>query len=422
MQNRITYKLIGTCLVVFTASLLHAQQMNSPYSIYGIGDIDHRVYGRSSGMGGTSIALRSSSYILNNNPASLAGLPRSVLVINAMGTGRVSTYKGDPIDLDNNKNQDFWVKGISIGVKLNNAWASNIGFSQFSNVNYKFTGSQFGEGSTNVYATAYEGNGGINEYYWANSLSIGKHFTAGVKASWLSGSVNQTESVYNDILQTTISTKQQDYFTNSRFQFGALYTTNLGGKKKKWDLTLGGKYIPNVKLGADRTLTVTQDDVEIVSDQYVKNDRFWLPTTYGAGIALQHNKKTTFAVDYTYEDWNSLGVKGSGWRFVNSQKLSAGVEFSKSVSSLFGPTEQRFFQLGGFINNSHLQVRNNRINEFGVTAGMGGSLGRGLLYSLSGEYGVRGTTDMNLIKENYFQFTMTLSFREILFSKGRKYN
>jgi hypothetical protein len=401
--------------------LTHAQQMNSPYSIYGIGDMDHRSHGRFGGMGGTNLALTSSNYIINNNPASLYGLDRSVLVINATGVGRSSTYKGDPIDLNNNKNQDFWVKGISIGVKLNKVWASNIGFSQFSNVNYKFTGSQFVEGSTNIYATAYEGDGGINEYYWANSLSFGKrkNFTVGARASWLSGSVNQTESVYNDILQTTISTQQQDYFTNSRFQFGGLYTATLS-KKKKWDVAIGAKYIPNVRLGSDRTLTVIQDGVEIISDQYVKKDRFWLPTTYAAGLAFIHNKKTKFAVDYTYENWNSLNVKGNGWRFVNSQKLSGGVEFSNIIRKFNRPAEERFFQLGGFVNNSHLQVRNNRINEFGVTAGFGG--GSRLLYNISAEYGVRGTTDMKLIKENYFQFTLTLSYREFLFSKGRKYN
>jgi hypothetical protein len=422
MRNKTAcFKLIGACAGICTAALAQAQSMNSPYSIYGIGDIDHKVYNRSSGIGGTSLSLQSNSFILNNNPASLTGLERSVLVINATTTGRTSTYKGDPIDATNSKNQDFWVKGLSLAVKINNIWGSNIGMSQFSNVNYKFTGSQFVEGSTNTYATDYQGDGGINEYYWANAISIGKHLSVGVKASWLSGSINQTESIYNPSLQTTISTKQQDYLTDARFQYGAIFTTPLG-KKKAWDLSLGGKYIPKVKLGSERTLTVTQDGYEIVSDEYIKSDRFWLPNTYAGGISFMHNKKTTFAVDYTYEDWASLNIKGTGWRFVNSQKLSAGVEFSKQVQYFNRPTEKKFFQLGGYISNSYLQVRNNQIKEFGVTAGMGGMLGRGLLYSLSGEYGVRGTTNMNLIKENYFQFTLTLSYRDFLFSKGRKYD
>jgi hypothetical protein len=421
LNKMVYYKFIGACAGICAAGLLHAQNMNSPYSIYGIGDIDHKTYNRSSGMGGTSLALRSSNYILNTNPASLTGLERSFLVVNLSATGRSSTYKGDPIDATNSKNQDFWIKGLSLATKINKIWASNIGFSQFSNVNYKFTGSQFVEGSTNVYATAYEGDGGINEYYWANSISIGKHLAVGVKASWLSGSVNQTESIYNPILQTTISTKQQDYFTNSRFQYGALYKTSLG-KKKNWQLSLGGKYIPKVRLSSDRSLTVTQDEVDIVKDQYVKKDRFWLPTTYAGGIALMHNNKTTFAIDYTYEDWASLNMKGVGWQFVNSQKLSAGVEFSKQVQFYNRPTEKKFFQLGGYISNSYLQVRNNNIKEFGATAGMGGWLGKGLLYSLSAEYGVRGVTNANLIKENYFQFTLTLSYWDFLFSKGRRYD
>jgi len=54
-----------------------SQNMNSPYSIYGIGDMDFRPYNRTSGMGGTGMAIRSSYYLVDNNPAAIAGLTRS---------------------------------------------------------------------------------------------------------------------------------------------------------------------------------------------------------------------------------------------------------------------------------------------------------------------------------------------------------
>jgi hypothetical protein len=84
--------------------------------------------------------------------------------------------------------------------------------------------------------------------------------------------------------------------------------------------------------------------------------------------------------------------------------------------------EKRYFQFGGFINNSYLQVNNTPINEFGITAGMGGKLTGNLLYTLSVEGGERGTTAQNLIKENFLQFTFTLTYRDFLFSKGHKYD
>jgi hypothetical protein len=421
MRKMNTWLKTITCCMVYNAIAVSgkAQNMNSPYSVYGIGDIDYKSYNRTSGMGGTGLALRSSSYIINNNPASITGLERSFLVMNVATTGKTSTYQGNAITPENSKNQDFWVKGISLAVKLNKSWASSIGFGQFSNVNYKFTGSQAIEGSTNIYSTMYEGDGGLTEYYWNNAFSLGKHFSVGIRTSLIGGSINQTETIYDPNLQTTIATQQQDYFRSFRFQYGVLYTASLN---KKWDMGLGARYSAKTKLAAERTLTVAQDGVNIVEDQFIKNDRFWLPATYAAGISFTHNKKTVFAADYTYEDWSSLNIKGNGWRYNNSQRLSAGVEFSTLLKKWDKPVEKKFFQLGGFIQDSYLQVRNSPIREFGFSAGMGGGLGGSLLYSLSGEFGMRGTTNANLIKENYFQFTLSLSYRDFLFSKGRRYN
>ena len=66
-------------------------------------------------------------------------------------------------------------------------------------------------------------------------------------------------------------------------------------------------------------------------------------------------------------------------------------------------------------------VHNTPINEFGITAGMGGKLNGNLLYTLSVEGGKRGTTKENLIKENFFQFTLGLTYLDFLLSKGKKY-
>jgi hypothetical protein len=127
-------------------------------------------------------------------------------------------------------------------------------------------------------------------------------------------------------------------------------------------------------------------------------------------------------VDYTYEDWSSLKIKEQGWQLVSSNRLSAGIEFSRQARLMNQVVEKRFFQVGAFYNNSYLQVRNEPIKEFGITAGMGGIIGNGLLYTLSLEGGSRGTTQQKLIKENYVQLSFSFSFRDFLASKGRKYD
>lgn len=405
--------------VSLVSTHLYSQNMNSPYSIYGVGDMDTKPYNRTSGMGGTGIAVRSSYYIIDNNPAAIAGLYRSFYIIDAAATAKIVSYKGSPIDAENSNNKDLWIKRLSFAVKINDHWASNIGFRQFSNVNYKFYGTKPVEGSARNYLTYFEGDGGLNEYYWTNAVSLGKHLSIGLKSSIIAGGLNQTETIAAGDLSSSIATRVQDYLGKPRFQLGSIYATELG---KKWNLSIGGLYAPSVKMDAERTITVSEAGTTVMEDEFIKSNRFSLPDTYGAGIALKRNNKTTFAADYTYEDWSSLKIKDQGWQLISSHRVSAGIEFSRKARFMNQIVEKRFFQLGGFYNSSSLQVSNQPIREFGVTAGLGGIIGNGLLYTLSLEAGSRGTTQQKLIKENFVQINFSFSFRDFLASKGRKFD
>ncbi len=401
-------------------SYVDAQNMNSPYSIYGIGDIDFKSYNRTSGMGGAGLALNSSYYLIDNNPAAIAGLQKSFFTIDAAFTGKTVKYAGNPINADNSDNKDFWIKRLSFAVKINNVWASGIGIGQFSNVNYVLSGTKPVDGTTGTYTTYYEGDGGLNEYYWNNAFRLGRRLTLGVRSSILSGSINQTETVTDAGLSSPVSTKIQDYMSKARFQFGAIYTQPL---TKNWDLSIGGKYIPTIDMRSDRSITVSDGSSVILDDDFIKTGRFSLPNTYAGGIALKKKNKITYALDYSYEDWSSLKIKQQGWQLVNSSRIAGGVELSRQATTWNKQrVEKGFFQFGAFLNNSYLQVRNEPIREYGITAGLGGIIGGGLFYTMSLEAGSRGTKQQNLIKENYVQATFTFSYRDFLQSKGRKYD
>jgi hypothetical protein len=403
----------------FISSQCLSQNMNSPYSIYGIGDIDNRMYNKTNGMAGTGLAIKSGSSLINNNPAAISGLPRSFYMINLSAVGKTVQYSGEGINETNRQNKDFWLKEITLGVKINKFWASSIGFKQFSNVNYLFSGNKNVIGSNESYSAVYEGNGGLNDYYWTNAVSLGKHFSLGIKSSIIAGSINQTETITNDAVTNSIETRQQDYFGSPRFEYGTVYSSAIN---KKWDFSVGGKFINKTRLSSNRTLTVTENSTVIENDKYLQTNRFFLPETFGAGISIVHNKKTAFAADYTYENWSPLNISGNGWRLVNSSRLSAGMEFANRVTQWGQTIEKNHFQFGGFISNSYLRVHNTVVNEFGITAGMGGRLNNSLLYSISLEGGQRGTTQSSLVKENFFQFTIGLTYRDLLFSKGKKYD
>lgn len=404
---------------VFFSPYIFSQNMNSPYSVYGIGDIDYKNYNRTSGMAGTGLALKSSYYFIDNNPAAIAGLPYSYFTAHLSMTGKTSTFSGEPIDLTNSKSNDMWIKRLALAIKINKYWASSAGFGQFSNVNYKFSGSRFVEGAATSYKSSYQGDGGLNDYHWTNAFSIGKHWSLGIKSSLIAGSINQVETIADDNLQTTIVDSIQDYMANLRFQAGFIYETALN---KKWDLSIGGKYSPKTKFASERTLSIRSNDVSIITDKYLLSNRFYLPETYAAGISLKRNKVMTYAIDYTYEDWSQVNTSGSGWNLVNNNRVSAGIEFVKTKVQSNQLIEKRFFQLGGYYTSSYLQVRNTPVREYGFTAGFGGALSNSLLYGLSLEAGVKGTKTSGLIKETYIGLTLNISYRDFLYGKGRRYD
>lgn len=405
-------------LFVLTGRMAFAQNMNMPYSLYGLGDLDRKPYDRTQGMGGTGLALQSPFYALQANPAATSALVRSFYQIDFAATGKTLTYQGSPINADNSNNKDFWIKRLGLTFKLTDRWASGIGFQQFSNVNYNLAGTRSITGSAETYTTQQTGDGGLTEYYWNNAYRIGKHLAVGLRSSLLAGSINATETIADAGLNLPVTTEVQDYMASARFRFGAQYALPLN---QNWNLGLGAVYSPRIKLISERTLTVTEGSESLVSDAFLSNHTRYVPQTWGGGLVMKFRDKVSYAVDFNHEDWSANPINGQGWQMRSSNRMSAGVEWSRKLVSGNQYVEKGFFQLGAYYDQGSLQVKNQPISEWGVSAGMGGVLGRNLLYSLALEGGQRGSTSNNLIRENFFQLSFTFSFRDLLYSKGRKY-
>ncbi len=395
-----------------------SQNTNSPYSVYGIGDIDYKMYNRTSGLGGTGLALRSSAYLINNNPAGIAGLSRSFYIFNVAGAGKTVQFSGTPVEAGNTTSKDFWIKGVSLSVKVNKFWATSLGFNQFSNINYQFSGNKQVEGTTSQYLISYQGDGGINDYYWTNAFSVGKHFMFGVKSSFMAGGINQTELISDQALSATIQSIQQDYYYHLRFEYGGIFYTPLS---KTWDFSIGGKFSTKTNMPSNRTLTVVQNGVTLINDQYVQSNSFSLPMSAGGGIAITHNKRSTLVADYVFENWSQTGLKGNGWQMIDNKRISAGYELTREVNKLGKLPFERSIQFGAYYNSGYLNIHNKQISDYGITIGTAGNI-KNLLYNLSLDAGQRGTRSADLIRENYFQLTLGLSYRDFLFSKGRKYD
>ena len=419
-----SYLKIATSLFLFAVitDKLSAQDINAPYSIIGIGDLDNSLYNRSSGMANTGLSLRSGRTIYQNNPASYSALDNQFFNFELAALGKSVKYAGETVDPLNNSNSDFAVKKVAAAFKITNNWGMGVGLTPYSSVSYLFNVQKPIQGTNSTYQANYTGNGGINNIYWSNGYRIGKHLSFGINTSFFFGSITQTELIQPDAttLTTTgnITSTKNIYIHDFHFDYGMQYFTALN---KKYDLNIGLLFSNKTSLKSQYTLLVTNYDNTTVKNEILKNSNYTLPLTYGAGISVTKNKKLTIAADYKFQDWSKLRSEYNN-QVTNSQRFSLGLQYSKFQNVNNYLFEKNYVQAGVFFNNSYINVNSRQISDVGVTIGGGIPVSGRININLALEAGTRGTTANALIKEKYSQLTINISYRDLWYTKGKKYD
>lgn len=408
-------------ILSFCCDNTFSQNTNSPYSILGIGDIETNYYNRTSGMANTGLAYRNDRYLINNNPASYTALQQQFFSFELSGRGQFINYAGTPLNGTSASGKDFAIKRLSVGTKINRWWGSSAGIMPYSSASYAFNSYKNIQGTSATVPVSYDGNGGVNQVYWGNAFQPFKHFSVGINAAYLFGSLTQTETLVTDGLATTLTTTNQVFLKNFNFTYGAQYYIPL---TKKWDISIGGIYAPQNKLASDAAVTVTDNSTQISStSDNTKTGSFTLPNASGFGFSITKNKKYTLTGDYKYQAWSAINYTGLNYALKNSSRTSLGFEVSNKKSyfnnSLF---ERSYLQAGIYYGESYLSIKGQQLQERGFTLGYGINSKRNLLgLSIGLDAGQRGTKQDGLIKENYINFTFTVSYRDFWRTRGAKY-
>ena len=413
--------LFASTILLVSFVCAQGQNTNSPYSILGIGDIETNYYNRTSGMANTGLAYRNDRYLINNNPASYTALQQQFFSFELSARGQFINYTGSPLNGTSASGKDFAIKRLSVATKITKWWGSGAGIMPYSSASYNFSSVKNIQGTSATVPVTYDGNGGVNQVYWANAFQPFKHFSVGVHAAYLFGSLTQTETLVTDGLSTTLTTTNQVFLKNFNFTYGAQYYIPIS---KKWDVNIGGVYAPKNKLATDATVTVTDNSTQISSTSNPEqNADFKLPNASGIGFSITKNKKYTLTGDYRYQGWTATNYAGLNYSLKNSSRTSLGFEVSNKKSyfnnALF---ERSYLQAGLYYGESYLSIKGQQLKEKGFTIGYGINSKRNLLgLAIAMDAGQRGTQQNGLIKENYINFTFTVSYRDFWRTKGAKY-
>ncbi|MEO8415507.1 MAG: hypothetical protein ABI472_17735 [Ginsengibacter sp.] len=403
------------CLATVKA---YTQNVSSPYSIIGIGDIETSYFNRTSGMANTGIAYRNNRFVILNNPAAISELQDQLFLVEFTARGKFANFSGKSLTT-NLTGKDFGVERMSLGTRITKWWGTSVGLMPFSTSNYSFSGTKNLQGTDITLPVEYDGSGGINRYYFANGFRITKNLSVGINTSFLGGSLTEQDSLLSPDLNADLYTTKNIYIRNWYVDYGIQYHIPVS---KKWAINIGATYAQKTALNAQYTALVKDNNGDTLSNKVINNTFFTLPNSTGLGIALIKDKKMTFLADYRFQDWTSLNIKGLNYALVNSSRYSVGAEYSK-LKEYMGISYETFnVQAGAFYNKSYLEINNEQLNDLGFTIGAGVNSKRSAFsYNFSFEYGTRGSQN-SVIKEKYTVFTIGLSYKDFWNTKGRKYN
>lgn len=401
-------------------SFLHAQNSSSPYSVLGIGDIENSSFNRYTGMANAGVALSDSKNINNSNAASLTGLNQHFYTFEISTRYKQAIFDGAGVTAPDNKSGDFAVRRINLGIKVSKRWGSSVGLQPFSTANYSYSAYKNIQGTLKNVAASYEGDGGVNQFYWANGYQLTKNTSIGVTSSFLFGSLQQTENlISSDNTTASLTTKKNIFLRNYYFNFAMQTGFKINSK---WQTRYGLTYSPKTDLYAEYTTDVTSSDGVSIKNEITKNDFFTLPGSFNAGIAFIKNAEYTYTINAQSQNWGALNYRGTNYQLINSNKLSLGFQHSKTEKNYYKQVyEKSYFQLGLYAGQSYLKVKNIPITDFGGSIGYGINSRTSpisLLMALEG--GRRGTSNKNILSENYINLNFTFSYVDVLF-RGKKY-
>jgi opacity protein-like surface antigen len=417
---------LALCWFIFSSINSSAQVYpgGTPYARFGLGDLNTTGFASQRGMADVSLATYDVTMLNINNPASLANLKLTTYEL-----GFQSNYSQLYSSTEALQKQSTNFAYGFIGFKLGRRWSSSIGIMPYSSSNYSLT--SVNTSGALPYTSTFNGKGGLNQFIWTNGFTINKSLQVGIRVNSIFGSIQQEQYLaFPDSFNA-----QQTYIVDQLslnqliFAPGILYKQKL---KEGKTLNFGAIAELPVNISATRSqlgariLGISSTGVPIAPDTVVNvsvDGDVKLPIKYGFGISYQVESKLTVGVDIRYQDWNSFRSFGYSDSLKAGMQLSAGLQWLPDIN-VVGRGWKYFklvrYRLGAKYNETYLQLRNQPINEWAVTCGFSFPLRKSLsLIHFSFEYGSRGTTQNQLIKEDIYRFTLGFSLSDLWFIKSK---
>lgn len=410
--------------MLFTPAQAQTANTGSPYSRFGLGDLQAFNLVHNRGMGGLSVAMNDPLTLQLTNPAGLSGLKLTTFEFAA--SGRFLNLKSSTQEQNqSNVNINYFTFGFPVSER----WGTAIGFLPYSSTNYSIQTRV--DSSFSSWNEFYEGLGGVNRVFWTNGFKISDQWHVGITTNFLFGTMNQTRRFeYADTLNTfNLRVQDEVRVTDANFHLGLQYRTKLANKHQ---LKLGLVFELPSALNATRNFTADRYTYQgstirvrdTVSNVPEAEGSINLPFALSLGAAYDIDGRWLFGAEVRVQDWSKYRFLGSNDSLQRSLAIAGGVQFRPNVNAVgkSGYLQTVQYRAGFRYHNTYLQLRDQAINDLGITLGASFPIRRSnSVVSFAFESGLRGTTSNGLIREQYNNVTVGFTLNDRWFMK-RKYD
>ena len=418
LKNKKVYFVIGVLFLCFTSQMDAQNQLNSPYSRFGMGDLMPRASTAVTSMGGTGYTYQSPTAINFSNPASYIAFDTLSFLMDASFSWKNhtlvgSTGSGSSTQRGNTINFNY----LSCGLSIQKWWKTAFGIQPYSIMNYTVKNTNLISIEDSLTQNlSYFGQGGINEVFWGNAFQLFKNFSLGVNASFLFGTYSKNRSIeWSDNYSFNTQIENSNRIRGAIISAGVQYFIPV---KEKGELGLGFVYtapIPIQSKGSSVIATYWGSgfNTSVIDSLYPKEEIIHshkMPAVIGGGLSWGKKDKYYIGVDFTWENWSKYAVDNVNDSLSDSYKISLGGYITPNhLSAKYFP--RMTFSLGANIEQTRLLLDGEQLNRFGINFGFLFPLKRTKTgFGLTLEYGQLGTT--KLIKENYFVATFNVRIHE----------
>ena len=394
--------------------------INSPYSGYGVGDLAHRTNIVSASMGGVGYAFQNPYYINFKNPAAFAAFDS----LSFIGDLAFSLTNQNLKTQKQAQSGSFaQLNYLAIGLPVLPVWRTSVGIMPYSDIGYNikdtYNKEHFGE-----ITNQYKGEGGLVILYWGNAFKICKGLTMGLNLSYLFGTINKISfAEYNDLgnsFNTMISNFR--HLDGIQLSAGIQYNTTINEKHR---LGFGAVYENALKVWSKENLielnyfnqyspTNYFDTVVVRIGKNALKSNVKMPQTVGGGISYEYKDKLLVAADITWQNWKNFYMSNTKDSLTNNLISAIGIQYIPNpMSSKY--YNKINFRAGTRISAGYVILNNHSISEFAVSVGLGlpfRTINTRSSLNIMFEYSKLGTIKNNLILQNYYKLSFNFILQE----------